>query len=207
MLSIWSYHSLERLFSQCLKACFEQPSSTSSKRAGSVLPRTGVWSTTMVTYLSPRRVYHQTCSSTPSTVTPSKRVESLKSGRRLSLIMALLAVARQRQDDSQHGRPIDDPERWQPRPSISLHRKVLSVAAQHSLYLQARNNRKHNSSDEYAAAIWLAAARKVREQDVYRQYRVKRQQPRTWGTAQALWLSDIQRWHALRKGAAQWQSG
>ena len=46
--------------------------------------------------------------------------------------------------------------------------------------LRARNSRKHNASDEYAAAIWLAVARKVCEQDAYRQYRVKHQQPRTW---------------------------
>ena len=63
----------------------------------------------------------------------------------------------------------------------------MSVVAQHCWYLRARNNRKYNASDGYAAAIWLAAARKARGQDVYRQYRVKRQQPRTWGTAQVLW--------------------
>ena len=32
-----------------------------------------------------------------------------------------------------------------------------------------------------------AVARKVCEQDAYRQYRVKHQQPRTWGMARVLW--------------------
>ena len=68
-----------------------------------------------------------------------------------------------------------------------MNKAGLSVVAQHYLCLHARNSRKHNSSDGYAAAIWMAAARKARGQDVYRQYRVKRQQPRTWGTAQVLW--------------------
>ena len=63
----------------------------------------------------------------------------------------------------------------------------MSVVAQHYLYLRAKNSRKHNASDGYAAAIWLAAARKAREQDAYRQYRVKHQQPRTWGMARVLW--------------------
>ena len=53
----------------------------------------------------------------------------------------------------------------------------MSVAAQRCWCLRARNSRKHNASDEYAAAIWLAVARKVCEQDAYRQYRVKHQQP------------------------------
>src|SRR5690554_4869115 len=81
MLSIWSRQDLGRLFSHCLKACLERPSSTASKRDGPVLLRTGVRSTTMVTYLSPQRVCRQTCSSTPSTVTPSNRFGSLKSRR------------------------------------------------------------------------------------------------------------------------------
>ena len=72
-------------------------------------------------------------------------------------------------------------------PSVSPHMKALNVEVLHCLYLHARNSRKHNSSDGYATAIWMAAARKARGQDAYRQYRVKRQQPRTWGTAQVLW--------------------
>lgn len=55
----------------------------------------------------------------------------------------------------------------------------------------SRNSRKHNASDGYAAAIWLVVVRKVCEQDAYRQYRVKHQQPRTWGMARVLWLNDI----------------
>ena len=65
--------------------------------------------------------------------------------------------------------------------------KALSVAAQHCLCLRARNSRKHNASDGYAAAIWLVVVRKVCEQDAYRQYRVKHQQPRTWGMVRVLW--------------------
>ena len=56
----------------------------------------------------------------------------------------------------------------------------MSVAAQHCWCLHARNSRKHNASDEYVAAIWLAVARKAYGQDVCRSYLVKHQQPRTW---------------------------
>ena len=72
-------------------------------------------------------------------------------------------------------------------PSVSPHGKALSVVAQHYLCLHARNSRKHNASDGYVAAIWLVVVRKVREQDAYRQYRVKHQQPRTWGMVRVLW--------------------
>lgn len=40
------------------------------------------------------------------------------------------------------------------------------------LCLRAKNSRKHNASDGYAAAIWMADAHKACEQDAYRQYRV-----------------------------------
>lgn len=72
-------------------------------------------------------------------------------------------------------------------PNISLHRTALSVAAQQRSCLRAKNSRKHNASDEYAAAVWLAVARKVCEQDAYQRCRVKRQQLRTWGKVQVLW--------------------
>ncbi len=45
-----------------------------------------------VTYLSPRRVCRQTCSSTPITRTPSKRAGSLIRTRRPSARTASLAV-------------------------------------------------------------------------------------------------------------------
>ena len=93
----------------------------------------------------------------------------------------------QHQAGSQHEIPTDDPARWQLMPSVSPHMKALNVEVLHCLYLHARNSRKHNASDGYAAAIWLVVVRKVCEQDAYRQYRVKHQQPRTWGTAQVLW--------------------
>ncbi len=48
----------------------------SSNRAGPVWSRTGVRSMITVTYLSPRRVCRQTCSSTPITATPSNRCGS-----------------------------------------------------------------------------------------------------------------------------------
>jgi len=71
--------------------------------------------------------------------------------------------------------------------------KALNVEVLHCLYLHARNSRKHNASDGYAAAIWLVVVRKVCEQDAYRQYRVKHQQPRTWGMARVLWLALLQK--------------
>ena len=76
-------------------------------------------------------------------------------------------------------------------PSVSPHGKALSVAVLHCLCLRARNSRKHNASDGYAAATGLVVVRKVYEQDAYRQYRMKHQQPRTWGMARVLWLNDI----------------
>ena len=64
----------------------------SSSRAGPVLSRTGVRSMMTVTYLSPRRVWRQTCSSTPMTATPSNRAGSAISTRVPSANTALLAV-------------------------------------------------------------------------------------------------------------------
>lgn len=58
----------------------------SSSRAGPVPSRIGVRSMITVTYLSPRRVWRHTCSSTPMALTPSKRRRSglacLRPGRR-----------------------------------------------------------------------------------------------------------------------------
>ena len=53
-----------------------------------------------VTYLSPRRVWRHTCSSTPMTVTPSKRPGSSISRRRPSASTALLAVFHDTANDS-----------------------------------------------------------------------------------------------------------
>ena len=66
-------HAAGRSASQVLNACLERPSTMSSSLAGPVLSRTGVRSMITVTYLSPLRVCRQTCSSTPTTRTPSNR--------------------------------------------------------------------------------------------------------------------------------------
>ena len=60
-----SYHVVGRASSQALNAALERPSTMSSNRAGPVLFLVGVRSMITVTYLSPRRVCRQTCSSTP----------------------------------------------------------------------------------------------------------------------------------------------
>ncbi len=65
----------------------------SSSRAGPVPSRTGVRSMITVTYLSPRRVCRHTCSSTPTTFTPSKRCGSSISTRLPSARTASLAVS------------------------------------------------------------------------------------------------------------------
>ena len=62
--------------SQVLHTCFDRPSTISSSRAGPVPSRIGVRSMITVTYLSPRRVWRQHCSSTPITRTPSNRCGS-----------------------------------------------------------------------------------------------------------------------------------
>ena len=64
----------------------------SSSRAGPVPSRTGVRSMITVTYLSPRRVWRHTSSSTPMTLTPSNRAGSLISSRLPSARTASLAV-------------------------------------------------------------------------------------------------------------------
>ena len=64
----------------------------SSSRAGPVPSRIGVRSMITVTYLSPRRVCRQTCSSTPMTLTPSNRCGSSISTRWPSARTASLAV-------------------------------------------------------------------------------------------------------------------
>ena len=64
----------------------------SSNRAGPVPSRMPVRSMITVTYLSPRRVCRHTCSSTPITVTPSKRCGSAIRTRLPSARTASLAV-------------------------------------------------------------------------------------------------------------------
>ena len=64
----------------------------SSSRAGPVPLRIGVRSMITVTYLSPRRVCRQTCSSNPTVVTPSNRCGSSISTRWPSARTASLAV-------------------------------------------------------------------------------------------------------------------
>ena len=64
----------------------------SNSLAEPVPARTGVRSMITVTYLSPRRVWRHTCSSTPMTFTPFNRPGSLISTRRPSARTASLAV-------------------------------------------------------------------------------------------------------------------
>ncbi len=91
--SMPSRHSFGRSFNHCLNTCFERPATMSSRRAEPVPSLIGVRSMMTVTYLSPRRVWRQTCSSTPMTFTPSNRVGSLISSRLPSTRTALLAVS------------------------------------------------------------------------------------------------------------------
>ena len=85
-------HASERSASQCWNACFERPSTMANRRAGPVPARTPVRSMITVTYLSPRRVWRQTCSSMPMVVTPSKRCGSAIRTRLPSANTAALAV-------------------------------------------------------------------------------------------------------------------
>ena len=86
-------HVSGRAASQVLNACLERPSTMSSSLAGPVPSRIGVRSMITVTYLSPRRVCLQTCSSTPTTFTPSNRVTSLIRTRLPSARTASFAVS------------------------------------------------------------------------------------------------------------------
>ncbi len=85
-------HVSSRSDSHVLNTCFDRPSTVSNSLAGPVRSRTGVRSIITVTYLSPRRVCRQTCSSTPMTLTPSNRRGSAISTRRPSASTASLAV-------------------------------------------------------------------------------------------------------------------
>ena len=78
--------------SQVLNTCFDRPSTISSSRAGPVPSRIGVRSMITVTYLSPRRVWRQQCSSTPITRTPSNRCGSSINTRLPSASTASFAV-------------------------------------------------------------------------------------------------------------------
>ena len=69
-----------------------RPSTMSSSRAGPRPSRIGVRSMITVTYLSPLRVCRHTCSSTPTTATPSNRAGSLIRTRLPSARTASLAV-------------------------------------------------------------------------------------------------------------------
>ena len=71
---------------------FERPATMSSSLAGPVPSRTPVRSMTTVTYRSPWRCLH-TCSSTPSTLTPSRRALTSPSAARPASRTALLTVS------------------------------------------------------------------------------------------------------------------
>ena len=87
-----SRQAFGRSASQVSNACLERPSTMSSSLEGPVPIRIGVRSMMTVTYLSPLPVCRQTCSSTPMTRTPSKRVGSLIRTLRPSARTAALAV-------------------------------------------------------------------------------------------------------------------
>ena len=71
----------------------DRPSTMSNSRAGPVPSRTGVKSMITVTNSSPLRVCRHACSSTPMSVTPSKRAGSAINTRRPSASTASLAVS------------------------------------------------------------------------------------------------------------------
>lgn len=87
-----SRHVWGREVCHCLNTALERPSTMSNNRAGPVSSRTGVRSMITVTYLSPRFVCRQTCSSTPTTLTPLRPVSSLMRSRCPSVRTASLAV-------------------------------------------------------------------------------------------------------------------
>jgi hypothetical protein len=87
-----SRQDVSRSPSQVLNTCFDRPSTISSSRAGPVPSRIGVRSMITVTYLSPRRVWRQQCSSTPITRTPSNRCGSSINTRLPSASTASFAV-------------------------------------------------------------------------------------------------------------------
>jgi hypothetical protein len=84
----------------------QRPDKRVISSGGPVLSRTGVRSMMTVTYLSPRRVCRQTCSSTPIIRTPSKRAGSLIRTRRLSARTASLAVFHA--TDGKYPRTVED---------------------------------------------------------------------------------------------------
>src|SRR5690625_7861137 len=65
-----------------MKVCLDRPGTMSNNRAGPIPSATGVRSMTTVTYRLPQRVCRQTCSSTPKTLTPVRRLGSSMSNRR-----------------------------------------------------------------------------------------------------------------------------
>ncbi len=87
-----SRHCLGRPCSRVAKTCFERPSTMSNRWEEPVPSLIGVRSMMTVTYLSPRLVCLQTCSSTPMTLTPLKRCGSSIKTRRPSARTALFAV-------------------------------------------------------------------------------------------------------------------
>jgi hypothetical protein len=87
-----SRQGVSRSPSQVLNTCFDRPSTISSSRAAPVPSRIGVRSMITVTYLSPRRVWRQQCSSTPITRTPSNRCRSSINTRLPSASTAWFAV-------------------------------------------------------------------------------------------------------------------
>ncbi len=89
--SMPSRHACGRAASHVLNVALERPSTISNKRAGPVRSRTGVRSMITVTNRSPWRARRHTCSSTPSTATPSKRPGSLIKTRRPSSSTAVFA--------------------------------------------------------------------------------------------------------------------
>lgn len=87
-----SRHACGRAFNQVAKTRLERPSTMSRRRDRPVLSRAGVRSMITVTYLSPRRVCRQTCSSAPMIFTPLKRTRSTMSTRHPSAKTAWFAV-------------------------------------------------------------------------------------------------------------------
>ena len=116
--SMQFFHASGQASSQALNAALERPSTMSSNFAGPVLSLVGVRSMITVTYLSPRRVWRQTCSSTPITRTPSKRAGSSISSRFPSARTASLAVC-QATPSPAATRAI---ERWSMTRASSAHR-------------------------------------------------------------------------------------
>jgi hypothetical protein len=128
--------------SQALKTCFERPSIMSSNRAGPVLSRTGVRSMITVTYLSPRRVCRQTCSSTPITATPLNRPGSSINTRLPSARIALFAVC---QDTPKPSATRATVRCWHTMPSSAQRnpRREIFARGCAALEMSCRHTRPH----------------------------------------------------------------